>query len=136
MDGDGDLDFLTSNQTDGTVSVALNTGAGTFTNAAAVVVDANLSCVTLGDVDGDGDLDMLTAHLDGLNIRFNDGTGAFSSPLGGAGTVSTGASSTPFRGGAGGVAVLLNDGTGTFSGSQSVVVPSTVAPSSARRMCI
>ena len=85
VDGDGDLDMLTANIADNTLSVRLNDGTGNFTtpatNADPVVGSEPLS-VALGDVDGDGDLDVLTANYDDntVSVRLNDGTGNFTAP--------------------------------------------------------
>ncbi|MET4107575.1 FG-GAP-like repeat-containing protein [Hymenobacter sp. UYP22] len=79
VDGDGDLDVLTANTTDNSVSVLLNSGAGAFTAAAAVTVGAGPVRVLLGDVDGDGDLDLLAASYSAgtVSVRLNNGTGSF-----------------------------------------------------------
>ena len=85
VDGDGDLDVLTANIGDNTVSVRLNDGTGSFTapatNPNPVVGNEPLS-VALGDVDGDGDLDLLTANYgdNTVSVRLNDGTGNFTAP--------------------------------------------------------
>jgi hypothetical protein len=87
VDGDGDLDLLTANDSNGgTVSVRLNDGAGSFaapaTNAETTVGNYPRS-LTLGDVDGDGDLDLLTAndnYAGTASVRLNDGAGGFAAP--------------------------------------------------------
>jgi hypothetical protein len=87
VDGDGDLDFLTANN-NGTVSVRLNNGRGSFTapalNPDPAVAGPFPQSVALGDVDGDGDLDFLSANnnLGGgtVSVRLNDGRGNFVAP--------------------------------------------------------
>jgi hypothetical protein len=94
VDGDGDLDLLTANNSSGTVSVRLNGGdstgsnTGVFAGGSDPAVDAAPQSVVLGDVDGDGDLDLLTANSYNssgtVSVRLNGGnalgggTGTFS----------------------------------------------------------
>ena len=62
VDGDLDLDLLTSNR------LLINDGAGTFVNASATQLPTGGSPVFVGDLDGDGDVDALM----GENLQFND----------------------------------------------------------------
>ncbi|MBU6123380.1 FG-GAP-like repeat-containing protein, partial [Hymenobacter siberiensis] len=85
VDGDGDLDLLTANQFDNTVSVRLNDGTGNFTAPTTnpnPAVGKFPTSVAVGDVDGDGDLDLLTANQGSntVSVRLNDGTGNFTAP--------------------------------------------------------
>jgi hypothetical protein len=87
VDGDGDLDLLTANYGDNTVSVRLNDGRGSFSapaiNPNPTVGDSPTS-VTVGDVDSDGDLDLLTANYNysgTVSVRLNNGRGSFSAPV-------------------------------------------------------
>jgi hypothetical protein len=84
VDGDGDLDLLTSSNTIATVSVRLNNGAGVFTVPAngTVPVDNAPVSVTLGDVDGDGDLDLVTGNRTSstVSVRLNNGNGGVALP--------------------------------------------------------
>ncbi len=77
VDGDGDLDLLTSNETGSTVSVRLNDGAGSFSGLQDVEVRNRPYKLTLGDVDSDGDLDLLTVNNgeNTVSVRLNNGTG-------------------------------------------------------------
>ncbi|WP_324671428.1 FG-GAP-like repeat-containing protein [Hymenobacter sp. GOD-10R] len=93
VDGDGDLDLVTSNGLTNTVSVRLNNGAGAFSGTQEVAVGNIPLNVALGDLDNDGDLDMLAV---------NQGTAASNF--------------------AGSVSIRLNNGSGIFSGSQEVLV--------------
>lgn len=93
IDGDGDVDLLTTNTTDGTVSVLANNGSGNFTTGQPAISVDKLPCgLALADVDNDGDLDLLTSSLwhDGglgskVSVQLNDGAGQFSSLPGGGG---------------------------------------------------
>ncbi|MCC3159110.1 FG-GAP-like repeat-containing protein [Hymenobacter sp. 15J16-1T3B] len=86
VDGDGDLDVLTSNVNPTGVSVRLNNGRGVFSGTQEVAVGSNYAALTLGDVDADGDLDLLTTNgalnsVSTVSIRLNDGNGNFSGTL-------------------------------------------------------
>jgi FG-GAP-like repeat/Bacterial Ig-like domain/Secretion system C-terminal sorting domain len=82
IDGDGDLDFVTPSPTVGGVNVRLNDGTGYFTASAAApdLTGFNLPTVTrLADMDADGDLDLLINGRFTLHVRYNNGSGNFSS---------------------------------------------------------
>ena len=96
LDGDGDLDafvghliFNVANQ------VWLNDGTGVFSDSGQRLGDADTYDIALGDLDGDGDLDAFVANCDwgGLGgispnqVWLNDGSGAFTAPYPGLGTV-------------------------------------------------
>jgi hypothetical protein len=72
FDGDGDLDFATSNQNAGTVSVRLNDGAGNFSGTTEITVGANPEFMALGDFNKDGKLDLVTSNQNAgtLSVRF------------------------------------------------------------------
>jgi hypothetical protein len=94
IDGDGDLDLLTSNYYDNTVSVRLNGGNNQGTNTGVfaapavspeVAVGYGPTSLLLGDIDGDGDLDLAVPNQSNtVSIRLNGGnatgtnTGIFS----------------------------------------------------------
>ncbi len=89
LDGDGDLDLVTANFHEGTISVLLNNGDGTF--AADVKYEAGFepASVAIGDLDDDGDLDLvvssgggadLNGYLPGtVSVLLNAGDGTFPS---------------------------------------------------------
>lgn len=82
VDGDGDLDLLTSNAGPGTVSVRLNDGNGVFTQFRSDFPVGSLPFViALGDLDADGDLDIVTSspRTNTVVVSFNDGQGNFGS---------------------------------------------------------
>ncbi|WP_324673665.1 FG-GAP-like repeat-containing protein [Hymenobacter sp. GOD-10R] len=89
MDGDGDLDLVTTYPIDTTTggaatSIRLNNGDGTFSNGAQVtIVEPSPKDVAVGDVDNDGDLDLLTTGYSNnfVALRLNNGLGTFSTQL-------------------------------------------------------
>ena len=144
MDGDGDLDLLTANQSDNTVSVRLNDGQGTFSGGSDPAVGNFPQSVAVGDVDGDGDLDLLTANSSDntVSVRLNDGHGTFSGgsdPAVGTNPRSVAVGDVDGDGDLdlltanssdNTVSVRLNDGHGTFSGGSDPAVgtnPQSVA---------
>ena len=87
VDGDGDLDFVTANVVDNTLSVRLNDGLGGFTAPATnpnPAVGTYPLGLALGDVDGDGDLDLVVANRgdNTVSTRLNNGLGSFTAPAG------------------------------------------------------
>ncbi|MEK7254041.1 MAG: T9SS type A sorting domain-containing protein, partial [Bacteroidota bacterium] len=58
LDGDGDLDMVTSNYSSSTYTVFENDGAGQFTAAETLLAPEASSCAILHDRDNDGDLDI------------------------------------------------------------------------------
>ena len=70
VDGDGDLDLLTANAADATLSLRLNNGSGTFggTTTVALPAGSTPSGLRAGDLDADGDLDVLVAQGTGGRV--------------------------------------------------------------------
>lgn len=137
VDGDDDLDLLTSNRNANSVSLRVNNGQGVFSAGSEVAVGTRPDALVVGDVDGDGDLDFLTAADDlsrTVSLRLNNGQGNFdrgqeistgqfpkSVALGdidGDGDLDLLVASS----GSNAVSIRRNDGTGSFSGSQEVPV--------------
>jgi gliding motility-associated-like protein len=138
VDGDGDLDLLSSNEGGANISVRLNNGNATFSSLADVPVTSFPFAITAGDVDGDGDSDLVAGNYTGstVSIRFNNGGGTL------LGSTNVNVASSP-RGvtladvdadgdldmlaanaGSNNVSVRLNNGAGLFSGTQNVSVGS------------
>src|SRR5262245_39917427 len=80
LNGDGRLDFATSNATSADVTVRLG-AIGGFLPAVSYPALPDLGDLALADLDGDGDLDLVAASADlasgGLVVRLGDGLGGF-----------------------------------------------------------
>ncbi|UAJ72940.1 VCBS repeat-containing protein [Synechocystis sp. PCC 7339] len=82
FNNDGNLDLVTANRNNNSVSVLIGDGSGGFTptnfNAGTNPID-----VTLGDFDNDGNLDIATAKDSGagVSILFGNGNGTFTAPI-------------------------------------------------------
>ena len=76
---DGKPDLVTVNQIDGTVSVLLGNGNGTFQGAVNYWVGAVPSSVTVGDFNGDGkpDLAVANAYMSNVSVLLGNGDGTF-----------------------------------------------------------
>lgn len=74
VNGDGQLDLVTANDTNATLSVLMNDGAGTIATKADNAASAR--SVAVVDVNGDDRLD-LVAVGDTTRVLINDGTGVF-----------------------------------------------------------
>ena len=63
LDGDGDLDLITSAPYSNAFTVFLNRGDGTFGPGSQIdtVLDIAAAHTSLGDLDGDGDLELVTS---------------------------------------------------------------------------
>jgi hypothetical protein len=83
VNGDGKLDAVTTNFTDGTLSVLLGKGDGTFGTATTITVGASPTAVAAADFDGDGKPDLLVANsADGtLSYLKGRGDGSFAAQV-------------------------------------------------------
>ena len=82
LDGDGDVDVLSSSQDDDEINWFENLGGALF-GAPQLIHKANgASFVTAADIDGDGDQDVLAAAAwdDEVTWHENDGSGGFGPP--------------------------------------------------------
>jgi hypothetical protein len=83
INGDGFPDIIAANGSDGSVSILLNNGDGTF--AAPVSYSAGTYAVTAAaaDLNGDGqpDLAVTDAGTNSVQVLLNDGHGGFGAPL-------------------------------------------------------
>ncbi|MFN0215121.1 MAG: FG-GAP-like repeat-containing protein, partial [Saprospiraceae bacterium] len=82
LDGDGDIDLVTSSYSSNNYSVFENDGTGNFAQADILPAALNASCAILHDRDGDGDLDITgTDEGDDVLILFeNPGISATEEP--------------------------------------------------------
>ncbi len=79
FDNDGFTDAATSNSGDGTVSIVLGDGDGTFGPQQVVPVGTQPHGLAVLDVDGDADLDIVIANTQGNDLTplINNGAGVF-----------------------------------------------------------
>jgi len=145
VDGDGDIDFITSNSFNSTFSVCANNGFGQFFpyfTSAAGTSTLRPRRVLTGDINGDGQLDLLVVNTafgaGSISVRYGDTQGQFPTgyeltniPL-----VYDAALAdvdgdhdldlvTCNNNSSGMVNVLLNNGQGAFSAGNSVAVGSS-----------
>src|ERR1019366_4461700 len=75
LNGDGKVDLVAANSTDGTVSVLLGNGDGTFTNGATYPIGKQPVNLTLADLNGDGKLDITVVNSADNNVQVLLGRG-------------------------------------------------------------
>ncbi|WP_035560612.1 IPT/TIG domain-containing protein [Hymenobacter sp. IS2118] len=147
VDGDGDLDLVTSGEITSTSGVQnqvrrrLNDGSGRFDYSLSTQVNVRPTHTVLGDLDGDGDLDMLTAALQASLSFYANGTFSQTSnyirtaPMGtpnptavdvALGDVDGDGDLDALIANASMVSVRLNSGSGVFSGTYDVPMGRTM----------
>ncbi|RKN81398.1 FG-GAP-like repeat-containing protein [Ulvibacterium marinum] len=80
LDGDGDLDVVSSSAEDNKIAWYPNDGSGNFgTQRTITQAEAGAEDVIVADLDGDGDLDVISTSADDNRIAWypNDGNGNF-----------------------------------------------------------
>lgn len=82
FNSDGNLDIAAANATDGTVTLLLGNGAGTFTNAGTTTVGAQPLALAAYDFNRDGYLDLAVADVGDQTVTILHGSasGQFGSP--------------------------------------------------------
>jgi hypothetical protein len=83
FNADGNLDIVTANYDDNTVSVLLGRGDGSFLPAVTYAVGQNPDAVAVGDMNGDGKLDIVTANFgeNTVSLLLGNGDGTFQPAL-------------------------------------------------------
>jgi hypothetical protein len=128
FNGDGRQDLVTVNSADGTISVALGNGDGTFQTATTYATGAAPLLLATGDFNGDGFADLAVANGDDntISVLLGKGDGTFHTQVTyGVGTDPVGIVMGDFNGdgiedlavadsGSANVSILLGRGDGTF----------------------
>ncbi len=77
--GNGYQDIVVANSIDGTITVLMNNGSGSFTASSPLTVGTDPVSVALGDFLGNGSLDIAVANMGSntVSIFLNNGSGTF-----------------------------------------------------------
>lgn len=126
---DGKPDLITGNQ--GSASVLLGTGTGSFSAPDNVAAGSSSSSIAVGDLNGDGILDLITFFSKNIQVQLGTGTGSFGSPttfvsvgtiiqikvgdVNGDGKLDMITTNIGGGGGTGFISVFLGTGTGSFA---------------------
>ena len=83
FNNDGLADLAVVNSNDGTVSIALGRGDGSFSSSTAYQAGPSPVSVAVGDFNGDGALDLAVANSQGssVSVLLGNGDGTFQSPI-------------------------------------------------------
>src|SRR5713101_1800006 len=85
FNGDGKLDYVTANQGNNTIGIALGNGDGTFKAPTSMTVACNPVSVAVGDFNGDGKLDLAVVDrgvsTDSVFFYLGNGDGTFQVPI-------------------------------------------------------
>ena len=139
VDGDGDLDVMTGNDSNG-MRLYLNNGVGALGAGTALATPGAAHDVALGDLDGDGDLDLAFSYSDATyngwaGTFVNNGSGDFTATsqrvatglYGGElllGDVDHDADLDVIAANNSSISIRINDGLGHFAGTPNVPVHS------------
>ncbi|MBC23477.1 MAG: hypothetical protein CMJ32_06120 [Phycisphaerae bacterium] len=127
FDNDGHPDLCTANIGDGTISILLGNGDGTYGTQQSIEVGNGPRGIAVLDVDGDADMDIINPNSSSSNLSLvtNDGNGQFSQPqflMGGVPTewsveavdMNSDGITDLVVGGEDRISVLIGNGNGTF----------------------
>lgn len=137
---DDKLDLAVANAKDGTVSILLGNGNGTFTLAkgSPIAVGTDPDALAVGDFNADGNPDIAVANKSSNNVTIlqGNGDGTFNPATGSPITVSTGPSALAVgnfgngnlslavaNGDSNNVSILLGNGDGTFTAAKGSPIP-------------
>ena len=83
FNGDGHPDIVVANQTDGTISILLGAGDGTFGTRTDITVGKAPSGVAVGDFNGDNNIDIAVTNSgdNTVSILLGKGDGTFATPV-------------------------------------------------------
>ena len=141
FNGDGKLDYVTANQGNNTIGIALGNGDGTFKAPTSMTVACNPVSVAVGDFNGDGKMDLAVVDrgvsTDSVFFYMGNGDGTFQVPtsvsLGGLAASNQIVAADFNKDGhldvavsqinGSNVVVILGNGNGTFQAPRTVALP-------------
>lgn len=83
FNNDGNVDLVTANKANNSVSVLLGNGLGSFNAAINYNVGSAPYCVATGDLNGDGKIDLIVANSNSnsVSVLLGNGTGGFNAAV-------------------------------------------------------